>query len=70
MPVITPKSPASTYSIAATIHPKNPHAQISKQLTKYVHQYSERDEVPAHSENPRRQNAPYARNIFVYVLLV
>ena len=38
-------------------------------VIKYDHQYSEREEVPAHSVKPRRQKAPYASNILVYFLL-
>lgn len=39
------------------------------QFIKKDHQYSEREEVPAHSVKPRRQKALYASNILVYFLL-
>ena len=65
-----PISPNGALSIYAANNITNTNARHTNTFINQDHQYSERDDVPRHSVKPRRQNAQYAANMFVYLTLL
>ena len=67
--VKTPAPPNNALSTKIAMTENKTNKQHATTFANHDSQYSEREEVPAHSLYPRRQNARYAANILVYLTL-